>query len=141
MPALLRHEGVWRGVYRHLTADGALEDRHDAEVRCEFPRSGPYPYIQHNLFRWPDGRETRARLPAVFRDGRLWWDNDAFAGSAWDAGDGLIALNLQRKDMPGVRFFEIICLGADGRSRARTWHWFRGDQLIRRTLCDERRVD
>ncbi len=54
--------------------------------------------------------------------------------------DGLIPLNLERKDDPGARFFEIIVMSEDGLTRARTWHWFKGGRLIKRTLCDERHV-
>lgn len=137
MPTLARHRGLWRGTYRHLDAAGALIDRHDAEVRCEFPADGPYAYIQSNRFTWADGREHRATLPGVLRDGRLWWDVETFAGSSWETHDGILLLNLIRKDEPGANFFEMITLGAAGTHRARTWQWFRDGQLYRRTLCDE----
>jgi hypothetical protein len=140
MPSLLAHAGIWRGIYRHLDAHGQLVDQHDAEVTCEFPASGDYAYVQRNVFTWPDGRVTRAELPGVFRDGRLWWDVATFRGSGWEAGDGVILLNLERKDEPGARFFEMIVLADGGQRRARTWQWFRDGQLYRRTLCDEARV-
>lgn len=140
MPSLLAHEGVWEGEYLHLDADGTERDRHAAEVACEFPDAGPSHYVQRNRFRWADGREARAELPGVLQGGRLWWDLPAFAGCAWEGGDGTILLRLDRRDEPGVSFTELIVMGAGGMERARTWHWFQGGRLIRRTLCTERRV-
>jgi hypothetical protein len=141
MPSLAAHAGTWRGLYRHVDADGALLDLHEAEVRCEFPLDGPFAYVQRNRFVWADGREHLAELPGVFRDGRLWWDLPTFQGSSWEAGDGILLLNLVRKDDPGASFHEIISLGATGRRRARTWHWFKDGRLFKRTLCDETKVE
>lgn len=140
MPAMLRHEGVWEGRYTHIDTSANILDEHSANVRCEFPRSGPYAYIQYNHFKWDDDREHKAELPGIFKDGRLWWDTDTFHGSAWETHDGLILLNLDRKDDPGARFFEIIVMGETGLDRARTWHWFKDGKLFKRTLCDERKV-
>ncbi len=140
MPALLRHAGVWEGIYTHLDAAGAVIDRHRARVRCEFPAHGPYAYVQHNHFTWEDGREARVKLPGVLREGRLWWDVETFKGCAWQTDFGLILLNLERKDEPGARFYEIIALGDGADHRARTWQWFRNGKLYKRTLCDEKRI-
>ena len=140
MPAMFRHEGTWKGVYRHYSADADLIDEHDAQVICEFPTSGPHVYIQHNLFRWPDGTTKTAVLPAVLRQGKLWWDVATFSGWGWETDFGIILLNLTRKDDPGAVFFEMITLGDGDRSRARTWQWFKNGTLFRRTLCDETRV-
>jgi hypothetical protein len=52
----------------------------------------------------------------------------------------VILLRLLRKDEPDTEFFEMIVMGADGYSRARTWQWFKGGRLVRRTLCDEIRI-
>jgi hypothetical protein len=142
MPSLLAHAGVWVGTYRHLNVDGSVFDTHGSHVTCEFPETGPYAYVQHNVFTWPDGRTQRASLPAIYRDGALWWDNDSFHGKAWETHAGLILLELWRKDVPGAWFWEMICLAPGSETRARTWHWFDAHgQLFRRTLCDERRVD
>lgn len=140
MPAMLKHAGVWEGVYTHLDAKGDLIDRHRARVRCAFPDEGPYAYIQHNHFTWDDGRELRAELPGVLREGKLWWDTETFTGCAWETDFDLIMLNLERKDEPGARFYEMIALGESGANRARTWQWFRDGKLYKRTLCDEKRV-
>lgn len=139
-PSILRHEGVWRGTYRHEDAKGALTDRHESEVRCEFPDDGAFAYVQHNRFTWADGRESTARLDGALIGERLWWDAPTFSGWAWETGDGLILLDLERKDEPGSRFYEIIVLAPDGKSRARTWHWINAAGLYKRTLCDERKT-
>lgn len=140
LPAMLPHEGTWEGEYQHVDLSGAVLDRHQTRIRCEFPDAGPYAYIQYNHFIWPDGRDFKAELPGVLRDGALWWDVETFHGKAWQSGDGLILLHLIRKDLPGGEFFEMIILGDDGVSRARTWHWFENGTLTKRTLCNERRV-
>lgn len=140
MPSLLQHEGLWEGIYRHVDADGRLIDQHSASVCCELPDDGQFAYIQHNHFTWPDGREHRAVLPGILRDEKLWWDVETFHGYSWETDDGILLLNLTRKDEPGANFFEMITLGNTGEFRSRTWQWFRDGKLYRRTLCDERRV-
>jgi len=144
MPAMRDHEGVWEGTYRHIGPDADIIDQHHVRIRCEFPTEGDYVYIQHNHFIWDDGREYKAVLPGVFRNGRLWWDTDSFHGSAWQTKDGFILLNLDRKDERNSCFYEMIMMGSNqtgvGAHRARTWHWFRDGQLYKRTLCDETKI-
>ena len=122
MPTIRRHPGLWAGIYRHLDADGVLIDRHAVRVTCEFPDDGAVAYLQHNHFVWDDGRETHADLPGTLRDGRLWWDTPTFHGSAWETHDGILLLNLTRKDEPGAYFIEMIAMGDNAQHRARTWH-------------------
>ena len=141
MPAMVRHEGVWEGEYRHVDRDGSLHDFHLMTTRCEFPDDGPWAYVQHNTLRWPDGRVLERSFPGAFRDGLLHWDTDRFSGVGWETRDGIVMLRLDRKYEPGVRFTEMIELGDDGRTRARTWQWFRDGAPFRRTLCDEWRVE
>jgi hypothetical protein len=141
MPSMLRHEGLWEGDYHHFDSAGALIDQHRVRIRCEFPDSGPYAYIQHNLFTWPDGRQHRAVLPGVLQGDRLYWDVDTFHGYAWETRDGILLLNLTRKDEPGAHFCEMIVMGADGTHRARSWQWFRGGKLFKLTMCNEWRVE
>lgn len=139
MPALLRHEGTWCGTYRHIDAGGGLVDEHRSHVQCEFPETGPWAYVQTNRFEWADGRRHEVSFGGVLKGDRLYWDTPQFRGYGWCARD-VVLLELERLDEPGVRFVEAIILG-DTRRRARTWHWFREGELIRRTLCDERRQD
>lgn len=140
MPTMSRHKGVWAGIYRHVDLHGKLVDQHKVTIRCEFPEDGPYAYIQHNHFVWEDGREHSATLPGVLKGNRLWWDVDTFHGYSWETDDGILLLNLTRKDEPGANFFEMITLGNTGEHRSRTWQWFRDGQLFKRTLCDEHLV-
>lgn len=140
MPAMLKHAGVWQGIYIHMTPEGSIIDTHGARVECVYPEAGDYDYIQYNHFTWDDGREHKATLPGVFRDGRLWWDTETFRGYGWQTMDDIVLLNLERYDEPGAMFFEMITLGEGGEHRARTWQWFKDGQLYKRTLCNERRV-
>ncbi len=137
MPSILAHAGTWQGTYRHIDLKGNLLDSHNATVRCDFPETGPYAYIQYNHFVWEDGREMRAELPGTLRDGKLWWDLPTFHGCCWEAADGVLLLSLDRRDDPGARYLEIIVMGEIGKDRARTWHWFKDGKLFKRTLCDE----
>ncbi len=140
MPGMLAHEGLWRGIYRHVDVAGQEIDTHQAQVECIFPSQGPYAYIQKNLFTWPDGRETQATLNGVLQGNKLWFDHETFSGISWETNKGLLLLDLDRKDDPGANFYEIICMGQSGVDRARTWHWFKDGKLFKRTLCDEQRV-
>lgn len=140
-PAMRAHEGLWEGTYRHLNAAGQLEDEHRARVLCEFPTTGAVFYRQTIRFSWSDGRTRDAAFDGFIRGDAVWFDTPTFQGRSWETGDGLVLLNLARKDEPGANFFEIICMGEGGQSRARTWHWFRDGALYRRTLCDEVRVN
>ena len=139
MPEMLRHEGEWEGMYRHVDRDFTLVDEHRMWTRCEFPRGGPYAYIQHNKLSWADGRTEERSFPGVYRNGLLWWDTDRFSGFGWEA-HGVVMLHLDRKDVAHAHFTEMIELSADGNSRARTWQWFQDGVPIRRTLCDEWRI-
>ncbi len=138
MPTMINHEGIWGGVYTHIDVSGKIIDRHQTRVECIFPDSGPYAYIQKNLFTWDDGREYRAELLGSLKGNKLWWDTDTFQGCAWETEFGVTLLNLERKDEPGCRFYEMITMGDSGVDRARTWQWFNAEgKLYKRTLCDE----
>jgi hypothetical protein len=140
-PAHRAHAGIWEGTYRHLDADGTLEELIQSKVWCEFPESGPVFYRQRIELHHAAGSVTASVFDGVAQDDHLWFDTPTFRGKSSETIDGVILLNLQRKDEPGANFVEVIVLGEGGRHRARTWHWFRQGNLFRRTLCDERRVD
>lgn len=135
------HKGIWEGTYTHVDLEAKIVDAHKSRVVCEFPESGDVFYRQHIFFEWDDGHTREDSFEGIIRGDRIWYDTPTFSGSSWETHDGLLLLNLQRKDEPGAHFFEIIAMGATGRQRARTWHWFRDGSLFRRTLCDEKRVD
>lgn len=140
-PATRAHEGVWEGVYTHLNAAAEIEDRHKALVVCDFPTEPEAAfYRQHITFTWQDGRQRQDIFEGRATGPFLYYDTPTFHGRSWETEDGLVLLNLQRKDEPGANFFEIIVMGASGEHRARTWHWFREGRLYRRTLCAESRI-
>lgn len=137
---LARHEGEWDGEYLHIDASGRELDRHRAQLNCRFPDSGPYDYYQVNLYSWSDGRREEIHFPATCREGRLWFDTERIHGQAWEIDPRTIVLTWTRKDMPHYYLYEMIQISEDNRRRARTWHWFERDQLVRRTCIRETRV-
>jgi hypothetical protein len=140
-PATRAHEGVWEGTYTHLDALAQIEDQHASRVICSFPDDGSEVYYRQGItFTWADGRVREDMFEGVPSGDALWYDTPTFHGKSWETKDGLLLLNLDRKDEPGASFFEIIAMGAGGKHRARTWHWFRDGKLYRRTLCDETRI-
>jgi len=128
MPSILRHEGVWVGDYKLVDVNGDVIDQHKSRVECVFPESGDEVYVQKNHFTWQDGREYSVSFSGVLEGERIFWDTPTFSGYGWAASPTIFLLELDRKDVPGASFSEIIVLGADGRDRARTWQ---------RTLCTE----
>jgi hypothetical protein len=79
-------------------------------------------------------------FPARYANYRIYWDNELIQGQAWEVDERTIVLTWSRKDEPGVYLYEMIQLSGDDTHRARTWHWFRDDQLFRRTLITETRL-
>jgi hypothetical protein len=144
MPVLLRHIGEWEGVYIYTDVDGRELDRHNSHLSCQLPESGPFDYYQINRYLWADGRTEEHHFPASYRDGRIWWDTDRIKGWASD-----VALDTEgrttmlywvRKDLPDHYLYEMIQISPCGSKRARTWHWFRHDELYQRTIIKEHRV-
>ncbi len=140
MPALVSHAGVWEGTYRTVTTDGVEVDCHASHIEVSFPDDGPYAYVQKNRFTWPDGRLVEAEHPGVYLDGCLWWDTGLIRGHAWQGDDRTCILTWERTDTPGAHLYELIVLAPSGRTRARTWHWFRDGECYQRTLIDEVKV-
>ena len=140
MPLLARHEGEWVGTYTEVDLEGNVLDTHASHLYCRFPVDGEYDYDQINKYTWADGRTDERHFPAVFRDGRIWWDNELITGSAWEVDARTVLLTWTRKEMPGTYLYEMIQLSADNQHRARTWHWFSEDQLTKRTIIKERRL-
>lgn len=63
MPVMLKHEGIWQGVYTHVDIQGNVIDQHDSKVICEFPETGASAYTQHNHFTWADGATKQVSFP------------------------------------------------------------------------------
>jgi hypothetical protein len=140
MPAIVAHEGEWEGTYRHIDADGTLLDEHRTLTSCLFPEEGDHHYIQHSRLIWANGRQEEYRFGGRLRDGLLRWETERFHGHGWETHDGVLMLRLERHDVPGAYYIEMINLAPDGRTRARTWQWFRDGKPWKRTLCDEWRI-
>ena len=49
-------------------------------------------------------------------------------------------LSWTRKDMPGSYLYEMIQINANSDKRARTWHWFQDDEIVKRTCIRENRI-
>jgi len=138
-PAHRAHVGIWEGTYRHVDLQAQEEELIQSHVICEFPGDEVF-YRQTIRLTHPDGRVTNAGFDGVDRGDHLWFDTPTFVGKSWETDDGVVLLNLKRKDEPAAHFVEVIIMGEDGTHRARTWHWFKDGFLYRRTLCDEHRV-
>jgi hypothetical protein len=140
MPVLARHEGEWRGEYIHVDANNTEVDRHASYLKCSFPTDGPYAYYQINTYTWPDGRTEELHFPATYRDRQIHWDTERILGRCWEIDARTIMLTWTRKGEPDTYLYEMIQLSACGQHRARTWHWFAHDQLVKRTCIKETRV-
>jgi len=140
MPAMLLHEGWWDGWYRHLDSDGTLLDAHRVKTHCEFPDSGPWHYVQQNWLTWEDGRRAVYEFGGRLERDRLFWATDRFSGYGWQTLEDTLMLRLERLDVPGAHYVEMISIAADRQSRSRTWQWFKDGAPWKRTLCDEVRI-
>jgi hypothetical protein len=138
MPLLARHVGEWEGAYIHVDADGKEVDRHRSHLSCRITDEGDY--FQVNRYTWSDGREESYDFPAAYRDRAIHFDTERMKGHAWEVDARTIVLTWTYKHDPDGYLYEMIQLSADGTDRARTWHWFEGDVLVKRTLIKERRV-
>ena len=103
------------------------------------PTEGEAAYRQTSSFNWSDGRSQEQTFLGYMRGERMWFDTATFAGWAWQTGDDIIMLSLDRKDLPGQRFVETILIGEERNRRVRTWHWFDQGVCYKRTLCTETR--
>lgn len=141
MPAMLLHEGNWDGWYRDFDLDGQLLDERCVKTHCEFPDSGDWHYIQRNWISWADGRKVHVEFGGKLVGDRLIWDTDRFSGYGWQTHEHTIMLRLDRLDVAGACYVEMIGLFPGAQTRARTWQWFKDKEPWKRTLCDEKRID
>lgn len=144
MPLLVRHEGVWDGVYTYYNAAGEKVDEHKSRLLCRVKDDSDTPYHQTNWYTWDDGRTDIRDFPASYRDKRVWWDNELIKGWAAEVGldekNRTVMLYWQRQGDPGLYLYEMIQLSDDGTKRCRTWHWIRNGQLETRTAIQEELV-
>lgn len=140
MPVLVRHEGEWEGTYILVDADGKILDQHASHLTCSFPSDGSSDYFQINRYTWTDGKQEEHRFPGTYRDGQVWFDSERIYGHCWDADERTVILTWYYKHDPDNPLWEMIQISPDGNHRARTWHWYKDGELIRRTLIKEKRV-
>lgn len=141
MSAILLHEGWWEGWYRDFDSSGKLLDERSVKTHCEFPDSGPWHYVQHNWLNWRDGRTALYEFGGRLDGERIVWETDRFQGYGWQTEENTIMLRLDRLDVPGAYYIEMITIAPDDERRARTWQWFKDGEPWKRTLCDERRIE
>jgi hypothetical protein len=141
LPLLARHEGVWVGTYTFVTPSLEVLDRYDFRIRASFPEDGQgrRTYRQESDYRWSDGRTQSLAFEGALQDDAIVFDNGRIAGRMWALDERTLYLTFRYASEPEVEVCEMLQLSADGRSRARTWHWFRNERLFQLTLVDERR--
>jgi hypothetical protein len=140
MPLLVRHEGEWVGTYTITDAEGNILDRHQSHLICSFPHEGEYPYVQTNIYTWPDGRREELSFPATYHDGKIWFDTERIKGFAWEVDPITIILTWTYSFDPAKALYETIQISPDGNHRARNWQWFEHGELVKRTLIKEKRL-
>ena len=140
MPVLARHAGEWTGTYTLIDTSGKILDHHQSHLSRQLPEDGPYPYYQVNRYTWADGKEEVHNFPGTYQDKILWFDSDRIQGKAWEIDDSTVILWFSYKTAPGMYLYEMIQISPDNNHRARTWHWFKNDQIYQRTLIQEERL-
>lgn len=140
MPVLVRHEGDWVGTYTVVDIEGNIIDKHKSHLTCQFPEIGDYAYYQINRYEWDDGKREEHQFPGTYRDNKLWFDTERIEGYAWEIDDSTVILWFGYKTMPDMHLYEMIQISPCNNYRARTWHWFKNNQIFRRTLIQEERM-
>lgn len=140
MPVLVRHEGDWVGTYTVVDIEGNIIDKHKSHLTCQFPEIGDYAYYQINRYEWNDGKREEHQFPGTYRDNKLWFDTERIEGYAWEIDDSTVILWFGYKTMPDMHLYEMIQISPCNNYRARTWHWFKKNQIFRRTLIQEQRM-
>lgn len=140
MPILVRHEGDWVGTYILINSEGTVLDKYSSHLTCQFPADGPYPYYQTNRYSWSNGKREEYQFPGTYRDKQLWFDTERIQGHSWEADDSTVLLWFTYKSMPEMHVYEMIQISPCNNYRARTWHWFKLNQIFQRTLIQEERA-
>lgn len=140
MPLLARHEGFWAGTYTSVDNEGNVLDKYAVHMSCEFPEDGPYPYYQINRYTWDSGKTEEHHFPATYKDKKIWFDTDRLIGDAWETDDHIVMLHFKYKAIPDAYLYSLIHLSSCGNLRGRTMHWFKNNQVFKRTLIQEERV-
>ncbi|WP_373526080.1 DUF3598 family protein [Nostoc sp.] len=140
MPVLARHEGDWAGTYTLIDTAGKILDSHESHLTCQFPENDPNTYYQINRYKWSNGKQEEHEFPGIYKDNKLWFDTERILGKAWEADDSIVILWFAYKTNPEMSLYEMIYISPDNNNRARTWHWFKNNQIFQRTLIQEQRL-
>lgn len=142
MPLFVRHEGEWQSRYTNIDPDGAVLDEYNVHIVCEFPDEENLAYHQTSTNTWSDGRTTQFIFGAQYNEkrNRITWDSGGLKGELWELDETTLYLTFTFDDIPNVYVCEMIQLSKCGKHRARTWHWFKDEQLTQRTLVKEHRL-
>ena len=140
MPVLARYEGEWVGTYTVIDNEGNILDKHKSHLICEFDENGSYPFLLTNRYEWTDGKREEYKFPGTYRDKKLWFDTDLLNGYAWEVDDSTILFWFAYKDIPEMYNYEIIIISPCNNYKTRTWHWFKNNQIYKRTLIQEQRI-
>ncbi|MEB3282235.1 MAG: DUF3598 family protein [Lyngbya sp.] len=140
MPVLARHEGDWTGTYTLVNTEGKIIDQHQSHLTCQFPETGDYPYFQINRYHWENGKREEHQFPAIYQDNKLIFDTERITGKAWEADESTLILWLAYKGVPDAYIYEMIQISPCNNYRARTWQWFKNNQIFQRTLIQEERM-
>ena len=140
MPVLARHEGEWQGNYILVDITGKIIDSHQSHLSCQFPDNSEYSYYQINRYTWENGKQEEHKFPGTYQDKKLWFDTERIQGKAWEIDDSTVILWFGYKQFPNMYLYEMIQISPDNNHRARTWHWFKNDQIYQRTLIQEERI-
>ena len=141
MPVLFRHQGEWKGTYTVVDTEGNIIDKYESHLSCEFPENGDYSYQQINRYIWEDGKQEVHEFPGTFQDKRLIFDTERITGKAWEVDDSTIILWFSYKASPNAYLYEMINISPCNNYRFRTWHWFKNNQVFKRTLIQEERIE
>lgn len=146
MPLVASQAGVWEGEYVHLDAEHNVIDRHRSRLVCRLfdGDDGKARLAQSNIYDWPDATREIRYFDGVFREDRVWFDNENILG--WtgaitlDDTNRTIMVGWVRAGEPDFRYYEMITVAEDGNAKNRTWHWYRKGRLFQRTIINEVRV-
>ena len=120
--------------------NGKILDQHQSHLSCQFPKNGEYPYYQINRYTWDNDKQEEHQFPGTYRDKTLWFDTERIQGKAWEIDDNTVILWFGYKQFPDMYLYEMIQISPNNNHRARTWHWFKNDQIYQRTLIQELKI-
>lgn len=148
LPVIACQVGLWRGEYVHVDPDCNIIDRHKSTLVVRLEDSdaeGEAKLCQTNIYDWADGSREIRYFECVYRGDRLWIDNtniNGWAGAlALDETESTVMVGWVRAGEPDFRYYEMVNLAEDRKSKDRVWHWYKNSALFQRTLIHEDHVD